>query len=132
MTLPTWRIRSGGIPSRRRFSSASGLGVRRRSASASVTSRLISSGMVRSNERSPASTWATRAPSFEATSVQAMVEFTSPTTTTQSGAKAVSTGSNRIMIWAVCPAWLPEPTSRLSSGGAISSSSKNTCDMASS
>ncbi len=94
-----------------------GLGVSSRSASASVTRRLISSGIVRSNERRPASTWATRTPSFAATRVQAIVEFTSPTTTSQSGAKACSTGSKRSITCAVWAAWLPEPTSRFSSGG---------------
>ena len=51
----------------------------------SVTSRLISSGIPRSNERSPASTCATGIPSFTAASVQAIVEFTSPTTTAAAG-----------------------------------------------
>ena len=132
MTLPTWRMRDSGTPSRRRFASASGLGVSSRSARASVTSRLISSGIPRSKERSPASTCAVRTPSFEATSVAAIVEFTSPTTTSQSGRKARRTGSKRRRISAVCAAWLPEPTSRLSSGAAIPSSSKKTCDIASS
>jgi hypothetical protein len=88
--------------------------------------------MARSKERSPASTWAVRIPSLAATSVAAIVEFTSPTTTSQSGRKPSNTGSKRSMISAVCAAWLPEPTSRLSSGAAIPSSSKNTCDIASS
>src|SRR5689334_15277159 len=47
--------------------------------------RLISSGMVRSNDRSPASTWATGMPRFTATSAHAIVELTSPTTTTPRG-----------------------------------------------
>ena len=41
-------------------------------------SRLISSGIVRSKLRSPASTWATGMPSFDATSAAASVELTSP------------------------------------------------------
>ena len=53
-------MRAGETPSRRRFSSPSADGVSSRSASASVTIRLISSGMVRSKLRRPASTWATR------------------------------------------------------------------------
>ena len=47
--------------------------------------RLISSGMVRSPLRSPASTWASGMPSFTAVRAAASVELTSPTTTTQSG-----------------------------------------------
>ena len=54
-------------------------------ASRSVTMRLISSGIVRSKLRRPASTCATRMPSLAATSAPASVEFTSPTTTTRSG-----------------------------------------------
>ena len=63
---------------RLRFSSASRLVVKRRSASESVTNRLISSGIVRSKLRRPASTCATGISSFAATSVQAIVELTSP------------------------------------------------------
>ena len=58
MTLPTRSIFSGATPSRLRLSSASGDGVHSRSEIASVTSRLISSGIVRSPLRSPASRWA--------------------------------------------------------------------------
>ena len=48
------------------------------SATESVTTRLISSGIVRSKLRSPASMWPTGIMSFEATSAAAIVEFTSP------------------------------------------------------
>ena len=58
MILPTHSIFSGATPSRLRLSSASEEGVHSRSAIASVTSRLISSGIVRSPLRSPASRWA--------------------------------------------------------------------------
>ena len=58
--------------------------------------------------------------------VQAMVEFTSPTTTTQSGFSARQIGSNRFMTSAVWTAWEPEPTSRLKRGAGMPSSSKNT------
>ena len=47
--------------------------------------RLISSGMLRSKLRSPASTWATGISSLAAVSAQASVEFTSPATTTTIG-----------------------------------------------
>ena len=43
---------------------------------------------------------------------QARVELTSPTTTTTAGSKRRSSGSNAVMIRAVCSAWLPEPTPR--------------------
>ena len=86
MTLPTRTIRSAGDAFAQRGSrSASALGVNNRSESRSVSTRLISSGIVRSQLRSPASTCATRTPSLPATSAQARVELTSPTTTTQSG-----------------------------------------------
>jgi len=66
-------------PSAERFSLALGSVVKRRSAMWSVSTRLNSSGMVRSKDRSPASTWATLTPSFAAVSAQATAEFTSPT-----------------------------------------------------
>ena len=97
-----------------------------------MTIRLISSGMVRSKLRRPASTWATRVPSLAQTSVHASVEFTSPTTTTQSGFSARQTGSKASITRAVWTAWEPEPTPRLTSGRGTSSSSKNTDDIRSS
>ena len=62
----------------------------------SVSTRLISSGMVQSSERSPASRWATGTPSLAAASAQASVEFTSPATTTRSGRRSNSTCSKPI------------------------------------
>src|ERR1700704_5866197 len=74
--------------------------------------RLISSGIDRSNDRSPASTWAMAGrlfpASFDATSAHAKVEFTSPTTSSASGFSSTSTGSNRRMISAVCLACDPD------------------------
>src|SRR5439155_516128 len=55
ITFPTKCTRAGSIPSLRRFSSPSRDGVKSRSESRSVSTRLISSGMVQSRERSPAS-----------------------------------------------------------------------------
>jgi len=52
---------------------------------ASVTKRLISSGISRSPLRKPASMCATGMCSFFATIEQAKVELTSPTTTTMAG-----------------------------------------------
>jgi hypothetical protein len=67
-----------GLALGRSVASASRDGVSSSSASRSVTRRLISSGMVRSPLRSPASTCAVRTPSFAATTLAASVEFTSP------------------------------------------------------
>ena len=92
----------------------------------SVTSRLISSGIRRSPLRSPASTCATGMCSFLATIEQASVEFTSPTTSTQSGRCRWQISSNATMIFAVWVAWLPPPASRWKSGFGMPNSSKNT------
>jgi hypothetical protein len=94
--------------------------------------RLISSGIVRSPLRRPASTWATRIPSLLATSAAAAVEFTSPYTTTQFGRSASRTGSIRSMMRAVCTACDADPTSRLTSGAGMPRSRKNEADIASS
>ena len=80
---------------------------------ASVTTRLISSGMARSRLRSPASTCTRGMPSFAATRPQATVLLTSPTTTTASGRRSSATASNAVMMAAVCAAWLPGPTAKL-------------------
>ncbi len=78
----------------------------------SVTMRFVSSGIVRSKLRSPASTCATGTSSFAATSEHASVEFTSPTTATRSGRSRSTTPSKAVMILAVCAACEPEPTPR--------------------
>ena len=59
MVLPTKKMRSSLTPARRRFSLANSLVVKNQFVMASVTMRLISSGMVQSPERMPPSTWAT-------------------------------------------------------------------------
>ena len=78
----------------------------------SIKTRLISSGARQLNVRTPASTCATRMPSFAATSVAASVEFTSPTTSMRSGRFPANTGSRPRMISAVA-AVLPSMRSRL-------------------
>ena len=70
----------------------------------SVRIRLISSGIERSNERSPASMWATGMSSLAATSAAASVEFTSPGTRSTSGRSRSRIGSMRSMTRAVCAA----------------------------
>ncbi len=52
--------------------------------------------------RKPASTWATGMSSFLASMEQASVEFTSPTTSTQSGRAFWQISSKATMILAVC------------------------------
>ncbi len=76
----------------------------------SATMRLISSGIVRSKERRPASTWPIGMSSFDAVSAAAAVEFTSPGTSTTSGSASSSTGSSRSITRAVCCACDPDPT----------------------
>ena len=83
----------GGTPSRARFSSAEGSVVKSQWETESVRTRLISSGMSRSLERRPASTWATGMCNFTAARVAAIVEFTSPTTRTTSGSRSTSRSS---------------------------------------
>ena len=48
--------------------------------------------------------------SFDATKAHASVEFTSPTTTTQSGRRAWSTGSKRRKFMLVGPPWVLKTT----------------------
>ncbi len=60
---------------------------------------------------------------------QAAVEFTSPTTTIQSGFSATATFSYAIITPPVCSAWLPLPTSRWKCGVGSLRSRKNASDM---
>ncbi len=94
--------------------------------------RFVSSGIERSNERSPASTCADGTPSFAATRLAASVLLTSPYTTTRAGGSATHSRSSPTIAAAVCSAWVPEPTPRFTSGAGISRSRKNTSDIRSS
>ncbi len=80
------RRRSAPPPRRRarRLALAVSLVVKNQLVIASVTMRLISSGIAQSPERMPPSTCATGTCSFCAVIAQAMVEVTSPTTSTES------------------------------------------------
>jgi len=129
MIFPTNIILFLWIPSFLKFILASADGVNNRSDSLSVTTLLISSGIVRSKLLKPASTWATLRPSLAATSEQAKVELTSPTTTIQSGLSFRQTGSKANIILAVCSACEPEPTPRLMSGAGMPSSLKKISDI---
>ncbi len=125
MTLPTKQTASGRIPSRVKLSRAARSVVYNRDETWSVSTRLISSGMLRSPLRSPASTCMTGMSFFTAVSAQAMVELTSPTTSTAAGRCWSRTGSKRCMIALVCMAWVPEPTPKSMSGSGMPSCSKN-------
>ena len=75
--------------------------------SRSVTRRLISSGIVSSKLRRPASTWAIGSPVFDATSAAATVELTSPYTIASAGSSAAKAPSRATMIaavWTACDA----------------------------
>ena len=87
--LPDKKIAESAVPSRCKCATPLGSVTKNQSEILSVTSRLISSGMVMSPLRSPASTCATGMFSFFATMEQASVEFTSPTTSTASARSAL-------------------------------------------
>ena len=117
------------MPSRRRLSTPLCSVQKSRSLIASVSMRLISSGISRSKLRRPASTCTSRTPSFTATRPQAMVLFTSPTTSTASGRRSSTIGSKARMISAVCTACEPLPTPRFRSGSGMPSWRKNSSLM---
>jgi len=110
--VATRTIFSGATPSARRLRMPDSSVTKRRSQMASVSLRLISSGIVMSKERNPAFHVRHLHAIFFAVSAQAIVEFTSPTTTTQSGRSLLEDLLEGHHDLAVCSAWLPEPTSR--------------------
>jgi hypothetical protein len=95
----------------------------------SVRTRLTSSGIDQSPERSPASRWATGMPSLVAASAHASVELTSPATTTASGRRSSRISSKPARTFAVCSPWLPEPTPRKWSAGGKSRSARMSSDI---
>ena len=95
-----------------------------------MTTRLTSSGIVRSKLRRPDSTWPISIPSRAAQSAAARVELTSPGTRTRSGRAARRTGSSRSSTREVISPWVPEPTPSISSGSGTPSSSKKISDIA--
>ena len=104
------------IPSAARFSTASADVQSSRSLTRSVTTRFTSSGIAQSRERSPDSRWPTAMLSFVAASAAAIVELTSPATSTSSAGCSPRSASTPSITAAVCSAWVPEPTPRLASG----------------
>jgi len=79
----------------------------------SQTIRLISSGILLLNERSPASICAMGIFSLDAATAPASVEFVSPYKITKSGFSFTRISSSFSIIKAVCLAWFCEPTLRL-------------------
>ena len=78
---------------------------------------------------SPPWTCAIGIPTLAATSAAAIVELTSPYTTTTAGdasAKAFSRPTSKTAVW---DAWEPEPTPKLMSGSGRPSSRKKTSDI---
>lgn len=69
--------------------------------------------------------WATGMWSFAAVNAPANVEFVSPGTTTRSGFCFRNSLSRRVIIFAVCLAWVPLPTFRFAIGSGRCSSWKN-------
>ena len=130
IVFPTSWIASAWQPSASRCPRASGEWVNSRSDTWSVSTRLISSGIDRSKDRSPASTCPIATPSLHATSAAARVELTSPGTSIRSGSNSSITGSRPSMTRAVWAACVPEPTLSMRSGAPTPSSSKKTSDIA--
>ena len=77
----------------------------------STSIRFSSSGIARSKERRPASTWATGTSSLPAASAPASVEFVSPKTRTTSGRSSSTAASIPGSIRPVCSPCVPEPVS---------------------
>src|SRR6059036_1538538 len=92
ITSPT-RCTPRPMPSLTRLSTAVSVGQKRSAERWSATTRLISSGIDRLNDRRPASTCPRGRPIFDATSAPASVEFVSPYTRTRSGFSRSKTSS---------------------------------------
>ena len=69
--------------------------------------------------------WATGMWSFAAVRAAARVEFVSPGTITRSGFCFCNIFSRRVIIFAVCWAWVPLPTFRFAMGSGRCNSWKN-------
>ena len=131
ITSPTSSA-SPRTPSLSRLSIAVSVEQSSRSLAWSVSTRFSSSGMERSNERMPASTWPTAIPAWDAASAPASVEFVSPYTSTSEGSSSSSTGSSAARMRAVWAVFVPPPASSSRSGAGTFSSSKKTLDSSSS
>ena len=97
-----------------------------------MSTRLRSSGIVRSNERIPASTCTTGTPASAAASAPASVELVSPYTSTASGRSCASSGSSAPSIRASCEMLDPPAIPNSRSGRASPSSRKKTAESESS
>ena len=117
------------IASLSRFLLDISVGAKRRVEMWSTSILLISSGIDMSKLLRPASTCATGICSLAAARAPARVVFVSPWTITMSGFSLRRTFSMPVSIFAVCSAWVPEPTSRLYLGSGSCSCWKNMRSM---
>ncbi len=124
------RITPARTPSAERFATAASVGANSSVDTWSVRTRLVSSGIARSKDRRPASTWATGMSSLAAASAPARVELVSPYTITIDGLVSTSTCSIASSILPVCAPWDAEPICRLTSGAGMFRPSKNAADIA--
>ncbi len=98
MVLPVTCTAAAGVPARSRCSALPAVAAQCTSATAPITNRLISSGIARSCERSPASTCTTGMPRWWAACAPALAELVSPCTTTASGRSERNQSVNPVSI----------------------------------
>ena len=94
----------------------------------STSTRLSSSGIVRSKERRPASTWATGTRQLRGRERAGQGRVRVPVDEHQSGCSSTTAASMPGSMRAVCSACVPEPASSRCVGGSSPSSSKKTCE----
>ena len=104
------------IPSAARFSTASSEVQSSRSLTRSVTTGSPPRASTSRASAAPTRRGPTATFSFVAASAAAIVELTSPATSTRSAGCSLRSASTPAITSAVCSAWLPEPTPRLASG----------------
>jgi hypothetical protein len=131
ITSPT-RWTSPAALSRSRLATAVSVEQSRRSLAWSVSTRFSSSGIARSKDRMPASTWPVGMPARDAASAPASVELVSPNTSTMVGSSSASTGSSAARMRAVCAVLLPPPAFSSYAGAGTPSSSKKMRESSSS
>ena len=108
--FPVMNILFLEIPSIARLIADSSVGTKYSLEHMSAASLLISSGIVSSKERSPASTWPTGMCNLLATSAPASTAFVSPCTSRISGFSSKRTSSIPSIILPVCFPCEPDPT----------------------
>mmetsp|Transcript_28235 Transcript_28235/g.78980 ORF Transcript_28235/g.78980 Transcript_28235/m.78980 type:complete len:267 (+) Transcript_28235:1416-2216(+) len=120
--LPTTWTDLAAMPSPSRMSRCRCETANRYVAMWSIRVRLVSSGMRRSYERRPASTWAMGIWAWLAARAHANAVFVSPCTTTTRGVSFSRSSPIRARIFAVCAESEPDPTPRLCVGAGTASS----------